>query len=47
MHGKSTAAIENISSSYYSKVIAEFITQLNLKNIVIVGNSIGGATAKS
>jgi pimeloyl-ACP methyl ester carboxylesterase len=44
-HGKSDAYSDIVASRNYKKIIAQFIWQLNLKNIIIVGNSIGGAVA--
>jgi pimeloyl-ACP methyl ester carboxylesterase len=44
-HGKSEAYKDFVAVRNYKKIIAQFIWQLNLKNIVIVGNSIGGAVA--
>jgi pimeloyl-ACP methyl ester carboxylesterase len=44
-HGNSDKPTENISATYFSNVVLKFIENLNLKNIIIVGNSIGGATA--
>jgi pimeloyl-ACP methyl ester carboxylesterase len=44
-HGKSDAYADVVASRKYKIIIAQFIWQLNLKNIVIVGNSIGGAVA--
>jgi pimeloyl-ACP methyl ester carboxylesterase len=44
-HGNSSSPKEDVSSSYFAKIIIEFIEQLDLKNIAIIGNSIGGAVA--
>jgi pimeloyl-ACP methyl ester carboxylesterase len=44
-HGNSASYADVVASRNYKKIIAQFIWQLNLKNIVIVGNSIGGAVA--
>ena len=44
-HGNSQHLGQVISASYFAKVVAQFIDKLNLKDIVIVGNSVGGATA--
>jgi pimeloyl-ACP methyl ester carboxylesterase len=45
VHGKSEGETENISATYFAKITESFIEKLSLKNIIIVGNSIGGATA--
>ena len=44
-HGKSNTQDLKISATDFSKVTKLFIEKLELKNIIIVGNSIGGATA--
>ena len=44
-HGNSQAARRPVSASYFSKIVLEFIEKLELKDLIIVGNSIGGATA--
>jgi len=44
-HGKSAAAAQDISATYFSTVVLHFIKALHLKNVIIIGNSIGGATA--
>ncbi len=44
-HGKSGKPNQNVSAKYFSSLVLKFIDTLHLKNIVIVGNSIGGATA--
>lgn len=44
-HGNSANAKEVVSATYFSSVTAKFIEKLNLKNIVVIGNSIGGAAA--
>ena len=36
---------QTISSTYFAKITDEFIKKLDLKNLIIIGNSIGGATA--
>ena len=43
--GKSDGQEQNISATYLAKITNSFIEKLDLKNIIIVGNSIGGATA--
>lgn len=43
--GISDKAIQPISSTFFAEITKEFIKKLDLKNIIIVGNSIGGATA--
>jgi len=44
-HGISDNPNQIISSKYFAKITDEFIKKLNLKNLIIIGNSIGGATA--
>jgi pimeloyl-ACP methyl ester carboxylesterase len=44
-HGISDNPNQTISSTYFAKITDEFIKQLDLKNLIIIGNSIGGATA--
>lgn len=44
-HGMSDNPNQAISSQYFAKITDEFIKQLELKNLIIIGNSIGGATA--
>ena len=44
-HGKSGSPTAPISASYFASVVDSFIRQMDLHNLVIVGNSIGGATA--
>jgi pimeloyl-ACP methyl ester carboxylesterase len=44
-HGKSELYNNVVSSRNYKKIIEELIWKLNLKNIIIIGNSIGGAVA--
>lgn len=44
-HGKSGKPMQAISASYFKKVVDSFVRAMNLHDIVIVGNSIGGATA--
>ena len=44
-HGISDNPNKTISSTYFAKITDEFIKKLDLKNLIIVGNSIGGATA--
>jgi pimeloyl-ACP methyl ester carboxylesterase len=36
---------QDISSTYFAKITDEFIRKLDLKNLILIGNSIGGATA--
>ncbi|MFN6336886.1 MAG: alpha/beta fold hydrolase, partial [Sphingobacteriales bacterium] len=43
--GYSSTSSQPASSSFYYSIANKFIQQLELKNIVIVGNSIGGAVA--
>lgn len=44
-HGISDNPKQTISSTYFAKITDEFIKKLDLKNLIIIGNSIGGATA--
>ena len=44
-HGNSQAPQRSVSASYFSEIVLEFIEKLELKDLIIVGNSIGGATA--
>jgi pimeloyl-ACP methyl ester carboxylesterase len=44
-HGISDNPNQTISSTYFTKITDEFIKKLDLKNLIIIGNSIGGATA--
>jgi pimeloyl-ACP methyl ester carboxylesterase len=44
-HGRSDSPTAPVSASYFAMVVDSFIQQLNLHSLVIVGNSIGGATA--
>jgi pimeloyl-ACP methyl ester carboxylesterase len=44
-HGRSDNPKQAISSKYFAKITNEFIEKLDLKNLIIIGNSIGGATA--
>ena len=44
-HGISDNPNQTISSTYFAKIADEFIKKLDLKNLIIIGNSIGGATA--
>lgn len=44
-HGISDNPNQTISSKYFAKITDEFIKILGLKNLIIIGNSIGGATA--
>jgi pimeloyl-ACP methyl ester carboxylesterase len=43
--GISDVSMHNISATYLAEIITIFIEKLNLKNIIIIGNSIGGAAA--
>jgi len=43
--GLSSPSSVPVSSSFYFSLINKFIQQLDLKNIIVVGNSIGGAVA--
>jgi pimeloyl-ACP methyl ester carboxylesterase len=43
--GHSSASSVPASSSFYYTIANKFIDQLELKNIIVVGNSIGGAVA--
>jgi pimeloyl-ACP methyl ester carboxylesterase len=44
-HGNSEKPIEKVSATYFSSVVLKFMNSLNLKNVIIIGNSIGGAVA--
>jgi pimeloyl-ACP methyl ester carboxylesterase len=44
-HGKSTIQEQTISATFFAKIVSSFIEKLELKNIILIGNSIGGATA--
>jgi len=44
-HGISDKTNQSVSSTYFAKITVEFIKKLDLKNLIVVGNSIGGATA--
>lgn len=44
-HGISDNSKHSISGTYLAKVTDEFIKKLELQNVIIIGNSIGGATA--
>ncbi len=44
-HGHSQHIGQVVSASYFAHVVLKFIDKLNLKDIIIVGNSVGGATA--
>jgi len=44
-HGNSADGKETVSSAYYARLTEKLIDQLQLKNIVVLGNSIGGAVA--
>ena len=44
-HGNSQSFEKDVSASNFANIVLQFIDKLNLKNIIIVGNSIGGATA--
>jgi pimeloyl-ACP methyl ester carboxylesterase len=44
-HGKSGMQTQTITAAYFAKIILAFIDALNLKNLILIGNSIGGATA--
>jgi pimeloyl-ACP methyl ester carboxylesterase len=44
-HGNSGSAKEAISATYLYQITAKFIEKLDLKNIIVIGNSIGGAVA--
>jgi 4,5:9,10-diseco-3-hydroxy-5,9,17-trioxoandrosta-1(10),2-diene-4-oate hydrolase len=44
-HGLSEKADQNISATYFANIVLKFIDTLQLKNLIIVGNSVGGATA--
>ena len=41
-HGQSTKGEKSVSSEYYAELLQRFITELDLKNIILLGNSIGG-----
>ncbi|MFN9683511.1 MAG: alpha/beta fold hydrolase [Bacteroidota bacterium] len=44
-HGDSDKSTENISATYFSSIVLKVIDSLKLKDLIIIGNSIGGATA--
>lgn len=44
-HGRSSQSWEGHSMDQYAKDLAEFIEQLNLKDIILVGHSTGGGVA--
>jgi pimeloyl-ACP methyl ester carboxylesterase len=44
-HGRSSPSTEFVASRNYKKTVEQFIDKLHLKNIIIIGNSIGGAVA--
>jgi pimeloyl-ACP methyl ester carboxylesterase len=44
-HGISDNPNQTISSTYFAKITDDLIKKLDLKNLIIIGNSIGGATA--
>ena len=44
-HGNSQNFEKEVSASNFANIVLQFIDKLNLKKIIIVGNSIGGATA--
>jgi len=44
-HGKSDCTANTISATYFSELVLKFIDTLKLKDVIIIGNSIGGATA--
>ena len=44
-HGASGISSASVSATYFTSITHSFIQKLGLKNIIIVGNSIGGATA--
>lgn len=44
-HGGSSNGDEPVSSAYYAVITQKLIRQLNMKNVIILGNSIGGAVA--
>lgn len=44
-HGNSDKSTENISATFFSSIVLKVIDSLKLKDIIIIGNSIGGATA--
>ncbi len=44
-HGKSTRRNHAVSATYFRGIVQKFLEKLDLKNVVIIGNSIGGATA--
>ena len=44
-HGKSGKGKEPVSSEYYYKITQDLINSLNLSEITVLGNSIGGAVA--
>jgi len=44
-HGNSDNDVQPVSATRYSQLLALFLDQLGLDKVVIIGNSIGGATA--
>ena len=44
-HGRSGKPLQPVSATYFKSIVDSFIEKKSLKDVVIVGNSIGGATA--
>ena len=44
-YGKSDKPIDQISLKFYAEIINEFVTKLKLKNVILVGHSMGGQIA--
>lgn len=43
-HGKSGQGKENATATYYCSVVSKFMEVMDLKDVIVIGNSIGGAT---
>lgn len=43
-HGRSGMGKGKATATYYFSIVSQFIASLDLKNVIVVGNSIGGAT---
>lgn len=44
-HGLSGEGIGEVNSAYYAEITARFLDKLAIRNLIIIGNSIGGAVA--
>lgn len=44
-HGVSGVGLQPVSAAYFARVVEAFINRLDLRDLVLVGNSIGGAVA--